>query len=277
MRVFDPLQFAPVVALCVPGARLLRAWPLVGGVSAEVTALEFETRDGQRRKVVVRRYGEGDLSVRPRVAFEESSLLTLLQAVGLPVPAPLLCDETGKVLPSPFIVTSFVESDGVTPATADMMKVMAAFLAKLHHLTFPSGALSFLPMRPLPPGAAPRAPVLLHGDFWTGNVLWRQGELAAVLDWEDAVLGDPQADVAGARLELLWALGADAMELFTAAYRQASGDPLRDLPAFDAAEADRVGSWVAGWGLPPEQERRMGGQLRWFRDQAQHKQKGPLS
>ena len=267
--------FQEVATQVFPGCRLLSATRLVGGVSAEVTALELETENGPR-KIVVRRYGEGDLSVRPRVAFEEFSLLTLLQGPGLPVPAPLLCDETGQLLPSPFIVTSFVEADGLTPPLADMMAVMAAFLARLHHLKLSAETMSFLPSRPLPLGVRRCEPVLLHGDFWTGNILWRQGELAAVLDWEDAVLGDPQADVAGARLELLWALGVDAMELFTAAYRQASGDPLRDLPVFDAAEADRVGSWVAGWGLAPEQERRMGEQLRWFRDQALHKQKGPL-
>ena len=38
-------------------------------------------------------------------------------------------------------------------------------------------------------GAGPHR--LLHGDYWPGNVLWQQGRLAAVLDWEDAALGGP--------------------------------------------------------------------------------------
>ncbi len=49
--------------------------------------------------------------------------------------------------------------------------------------------------------------VLLHGDFWPGNLLWKEGGLVAVIDWEDAALGDPLADVANARLEILWAFG----------------------------------------------------------------------
>jgi aminoglycoside phosphotransferase (APT) family kinase protein len=36
-----------------------------------------------------------------------------------------------------------------------------------------------------------------------------------VLDWEDAAIGDPLADVANVRLELLWARGIEAMEPFT--------------------------------------------------------------
>jgi aminoglycoside phosphotransferase (APT) family kinase protein len=44
--------------------------------------------------------------------------------------------------------------------------------------------------------------VLLHGDFWPGNVLWKEDRLVAVIDWEDAALGDPLADFANSRLEI---------------------------------------------------------------------------
>ena len=37
--------------------------------------------------------------------------------------------------------------------------------------------------RPPPPVQVNR-PVLLHGDFWPGNILWRDGRLVAVIDWE---------------------------------------------------------------------------------------------
>ena len=59
---------------------------------------------------------------------------------------------------------------------------------------------------------------LLHGDFWLGNLLWRGDQPAAIIDWEDAMLGDPVGDVGKCRLETLWALGEEAMELFTACY-----------------------------------------------------------
>jgi hypothetical protein len=40
----------------------------------------------------------------------------------------------------------------------------------------------------------------------------------AVIDWEDAAIGDPLADVANARLELTWAIGLEAMEDFIRQY-----------------------------------------------------------
>jgi aminoglycoside phosphotransferase (APT) family kinase protein len=33
--------------------------------------------------------------------------------------------------------------------------------------------------------------VLLHGDYWPGNILWRDGTIEAVVDWEEAQFGDP--------------------------------------------------------------------------------------
>jgi aminoglycoside phosphotransferase (APT) family kinase protein len=45
--------------------------------------------------------------------------------------------------------------------------------------------------------SAPSSPrtVLVHGDFKPGNLLLRRGEVAAVLDWETAHLGDPREDL----------------------------------------------------------------------------------
>src|SRR6185437_8385684 len=66
------------------------------------------------------------------------------------------------------------------------------------------------------------ASVLLHGDYWPGNILWRDGRLVGIVDWEDAAIGDPLADIAISRLDLLWAFGADAMERFTREYAAAA-------------------------------------------------------
>jgi aminoglycoside phosphotransferase (APT) family kinase protein len=37
--------------------------------------------------------------------------------------------------------------------------------------------------------------VLVHGDFRFGNLIWNGGELAAVIDWERATIGDPMQDL----------------------------------------------------------------------------------
>jgi aminoglycoside phosphotransferase (APT) family kinase protein len=37
--------------------------------------------------------------------------------------------------------------------------------------------------------------VIVHGDYRFGNILWQGTRIAAVVDWERAMLGDPMADV----------------------------------------------------------------------------------
>ena len=61
-------------------------------------------------------------------------------------------------------------------------------------------------------------PVVLHGDYWPGNVLWRDGRLVGLIDWEDAAFGDPLADLANIRLELAWQFGTTVMDMLTGEY-----------------------------------------------------------
>ncbi len=43
---------------------------------------------------------------------------------------------------------------------------------------------------------APQAPTLVHGDYHYGNMLFREGRVVAVLDWEIAQIGQPLLDLA---------------------------------------------------------------------------------
>ncbi|MFF2890832.1 aminoglycoside phosphotransferase family protein [Paenibacillus sp. NPDC057967] len=100
--------------------------------------------------------------------------------------------------------------------------------------------------------------VILHGDYWPGNVLWKDGSIAAVLDWEDAAWGDPMSDVGNARLELLWSYGEEAMEAFTRQYRAEMPHLAYEcLPYWDLCAALRPASRLSGWGLEPDVERIM--------------------
>ena len=51
----------------------------------------------------------------------------------------------------------------------------------------------------------PRSPrlSLIHDDYRMGNFIWRNGRIAALLDWERAFVGDPMADVAFTRIKAL--------------------------------------------------------------------------
>jgi Ser/Thr protein kinase RdoA (MazF antagonist) len=77
----------------------------------------------------------------------------------------------------------------------------------------------------------------LHGDFYAGNLLVRDRQVVAVLDWDEAFVGPPEMEFAWAAWEWgdgLWAddLG-DVLE-FADRYRAAGGrtSPLTELELF---------------------------------------------
>jgi aminoglycoside phosphotransferase (APT) family kinase protein len=90
---------------------------------------------------------------------------------------------------------------------------------------------------------------LLHGDFWPGNSLWQDGQLTAVIDWEDALLGDPLIDLAQSRSEIAWIFGPEAMENFTHHYQQQMPLDYTALPYWDLCAALRQ-IRLAGADLP---------------------------
>ncbi len=274
-----PDPFAHLARQLVPGGELLRAWPLTGGVSARVTALEVRGPDGRVMRVVVRQHGEANRQRDPQVAAHEFALLRALTRAGLPVPAPLRVTVPHDPFPHPALVTAFAEGEGeVPPAQVQgAARQLAAFLARLHRLD-PAG-LTLLPLPDPPPAPTvldeelsegrvraaleprwpppPVTPALLHGDLWPGNALWRAGTLSAVLDWEDAALGDPLADVANTRLELLWAYGEDPMWAFTRAYADAAPLDAARLALWDLWAALRPAGRLSSWGLDATTEARM--------------------
>lgn len=99
--------FHQVVQKIEPHSKLMRFTPLSGGVSAQVTALEFERPDGELAKMIVRQHGEADLTRNPRIAVDEYKLLQFLKVQGLPVPTPYAFDQSGAIFSTPYIVMEF--------------------------------------------------------------------------------------------------------------------------------------------------------------------------
>lgn len=273
-----------------PAAQVRWTWRLAGGVSAQVTALELGRADGQTTKLIVRQHGTVDRTRNPHIARDEFRLLQIAQAHGLAAPKPVYVDESGALLPAPYLVIEYVEGEADF-APADLTRYLAqaaAELVRIHGIK-DSPALSFLPRHGQGFGERPavldvslgeariraalesawpvsrlNASVLLHGDYWPGNLLWQDGRLVAVIDWEDAAVGDPLADLGNCRLEMLWAFGIAAMNEFTDQYRSMTTVDVANLPYWDLCAALRPCGKIADWGLDQTTEQRMRARHRLF-------------
>lgn len=288
-------KFEQVVQKVAPQSKLLRAWPLKGGVSAQVTALELQQPDGQSQTMIVRRHGERDLQRNSQIAADEFKLLQILQATGLAAPRPYYVDLSGEIFPTPYIVIEYIagSTEIAEMQRSDCIQPLAAYLAKLHRVDCAKLDLAFLSQRTNGFGERPakldvtldedrirtaleaswplpqqNQAALLHGDFWPGNVLWKNGQLVAVIDWEDAQVGDPLADLANSRLEILWAFGIDAMHGFTQHYQAMNPINFTNLAYWDLCAALRPASKISEWGLDPPIEKAMRAAHRWFITQA---------
>lgn len=272
-----------------PGSQLLRAWPLHGGVSAQTTAFEIERPDGRLEKLVVRRHGKWDLARNPHIAADEFRLLQVLHAAGVAVPKPRHFERSGEIFAGSCVVLDYV--DGQTElAPRDLEEYLARIAAQLAEIhAFGIDRVPFLrrteastigvepsclqgragaALRRMRPPAQVNRSVLLHGDFWPGNILWRDGRLVAVIDWEDASIGDPLLDLSASRLELLWAFGAAAMRRFTDLYDDLTAVDLGNLACWDLYVAAGAAGDLANWGLDAATEQAMREKLTWFAERA---------
>lgn len=267
----DDETVARLVQQVFPGSIVQRIWPLSGGISAMMRAVAVQGVDGRSQTVIVRTHGQ------TAVAEKEYRLLQILQGQGIKTPVPYGLDRSAGSL-----VLGYLPGEmRFTPTDLDShIRQMATQLARIHQLDVSQHDLSFLPEagagcvemgreRPsanpnfpreqkicqtlsayqLPPLA--NKPCLLHGDFWPGNCLWRAGELTAVIDWEDACLGDPLIDLAQSRSEIAWIFGPEALEQFTHHYQQRHPIDYSQLPYRDLCAALRqirlVGDDLAGF------------------------------
>ena len=266
--------------------RLTAARPLGGGISAHTFAVDFEGTMRETATVVVKLPRLGPKRERQRAARYEYQVLALLRGTGIGAPQPLLLDVAGSILGQPGLVMEYLAGEvDVSPFDGEArLRQMATRLAQIHRL----------PLQPLATGTLARhladvlriinAPptrldhtlneatvrhalvraqsrlqpdrlCLLHGDYWPGNLLWSNGRLVGVLDWEEAAIGDPAADLAITRLDVLWALGEHAMQCFTEAYTELCPDQTTHLPVWDLVAAlrpmSRLGQWAAALVGPP--------------------------
>ncbi len=243
-------------------------------------------------KCVVRRYqifGDYD---RGEKASREYKAFELMNKAGIPSPEPLLLDTTGELLGVPGIVTRFVNGNLVLELPADPLqwaRKLAVMLARIHSIpmdeaarsfllkanseatwflgqtdppkymhAFPGGAELWKTLHDLYPFLKPVPPALVHIDYWSGNILWQDDEISAVLDWEEAACGDPVIDVAYARMNMVLMGLLEAADEFLKAYEAETGRQAENLGLWELAAAVRPLSDPAAWELDrPELRQRL--------------------
>ncbi|MEZ4555340.1 MAG: phosphotransferase [Caldilineaceae bacterium] len=240
-----------------------------------------------------------DVTANAHVAADEFRLLAHLHAAGLSVPKPVAYDGAVTGAASAIVLERLAGASTPAPAwPSRAARQVAAFLVRLHALAdvpaFLPDAAARVSMRQAepqhtltPPSAKARfdhaapqrrgwplpsqhAPVLLHGDFWPGNVLWQDGRLTGVIDWEGAeARGDPLADVANAHT---WSFCGRGDPRPWRRSRSTTWQPLRStqthLPYWDLCAALRPAGKLSSWGLDAATARTMRDQHRWFVTQA---------
>ena len=252
--------------------------------------LSFKLKDGSTRKIVLRRYNPANYEEGHDKHRCEYHALKLLRDQGIPVPPPLLLDETGELLGLPGIVTEFVDGAPVelpreAQRWAGLAPKAARMLARIHQTPYREADKRFLMddnvevawfikdgaipdfMRADRDGErvwhlvndrwgrwAPVEPRFAHTDYWAGNILWLGDEINAVVDWEEAGYGHPAADVAYARMFYFIEGVPEAAKTFLREYELAAGWKLTDLPLFELAASARPMREPEDWFARPYME-----------------------
>lgn len=251
-------QIEQAVAEFAPGARLVRSWPLKGGISATMTAFEIEQVDGSLATYIARIPSDFNVKKFGDAVAHEVKTLQALRAAGLKVAETYFSHEQ-------FYVLEYLPgAPDLNPTDLDMhLKQYAEQLAAIHKIPFAGSGLEFLPSYgfkvwdagelaedlreselrdALTQYGAPQLsqPVLRHGDYWPGNLLWQDGSLTGVIDWESANIGEPLADLACTRLDVLWVYGEEAMHTATDYYLASNPLSTESLAFWDLRAALRM-------------------------------------
>jgi len=244
-----------------PGARVVRARPLRGGVASFVHDVTL-ARGESTMHVILRRYAEG-MQERGRLVAQEAEILQGLANTGIATPRLLAADPTGERAGEPaLLMTKLPGKVLLTPVDMPAwLRQLAVQLCAIHDLP-PVGeefdGRVFGPARREAPWSArpdlwARAVDVVaagmpepsrhrtHGDYQLFNILWSRGRISGVLDWVWSRSGPFEIDVGHCRLNLAVLHSADVAERFREIYEAESGrscDPRWDLSTMMAYAGD---------------------------------------
>ena len=251
----------------VPGHRFESATPAGAAYTNRVHVVKAVSAQGHDARIVVKQLTDSRDSRR---AIAEYHGLRVGHRHGLPVPEPLLLDADGSVLGVPGLVTGFVAGEqvmkpgsvaawaeqladallaihSVTPSAAERSQLYDGEEIGLYFLTghwpsanagHPLAVHIYEAIEQFRPELRKARPTFLHMDFWPGNVLWAQGRIAGVVDWDAAAVGDRAIDVGNFRMEMHLRGIKEAADIFLRRYEAGAGE-VENLAFWDLAAAAR--------------------------------------
>ena len=275
-------RYAAVVAMIDPRATLVRTREFAGGLSSQMAVVEFVVADGTQHRVVVRgptrtrirtldrgRIPSAACSARARTAYARASV------------ARRITDALGSS-----VLRARVRRRGTEDARSrdgrgrDRERARGGTggdppdrrppirVPRPPRVATTSSLRNWRLRRPSPTRRCEK-PTRARRSVRTGRPPHHRGSpcctetsgpatcsgtaprIAAAIDWENAAVGDPLADVATTRLDLLWAFGPRAMTTFTTHYAALSAVDLSNLPQWDLAAtlrpAGAISIWAADW------------------------------
>ena len=256
---------------------------LEGGAS-NITC-RVEIAGGPWPEVVLRRQRLRGI-FEPYDVLREGRVLDALAGTAVPVPQVLGREPDPSVLGAPFLLLEYIDAPhmGVAGREASY-EAFAAMVATVHQVDWKTGAFGFLGVPPSPAAAlhaeldvvrarlrkfvGDTEPLLLaaerrlraavpnggrlafcQGDINVFNYLFRAGQVAAVVDWEQARISDLRSDI-GQLIALSNLKGApfapaDAAP-FAHAYMAAGGEAIASLAWFRARWLWELGVIYHGW------------------------------
>jgi aminoglycoside phosphotransferase (APT) family kinase protein len=242
---------------------VLGAVRLDGGQHANTWRVDTEN---PATSVVVRQFPVDDPA-----PLRERHVLRALDGLGGIAPVPLGGDLDGQRSKYPTSLISWLDGQpDITPADPrEWARELGRALAAVH--TVPSERLAELPSvfdageDPLGPLGGPLAAevrsrwpqivespeVLTHRDYWSGNVVWRDGKLTGIVDWSDGSRGPRGFDLGWCRLDLVLLFDEKIADDFLAAYEAETGQTVDEMRLWDcwavARSDDAVGSWAPNY------------------------------
>lgn len=89
--------------------------------------------------------------------------------------------------------------------------------------------------------------VLVHGDCWQGNMLWRGDTFIGLVDWDSAGRGPAGIDLGYLRMDVAVHFGPERVDAVLAGWLDAGAPPLPDLAYWDVLGALCTPTHLSAW------------------------------